>query len=183
MQFDSNPQGRFTSTPLRHPEEGRSKARVNTEVYPPRYDMKVAVQEFHKLHKPKINKLKGGYSATANLIFQSWLKDINIHVEDWNLTEREAIQLVKDFTAERARNEVKFYMGMITDDQQTFDGLVNHLKNAFQSGETVSELISDFYGQHQKKNELEDAFADDLQILVRKIIAHKLSFRQRQMSS
>ena len=104
--------------------------------------MKVAVQEFHKLHKPKINKLRGGYSATANLIFQSWLKDINIHVEDWNLTEREAIQLVKDFTAERARNEVEFYMGMITDDQQTFDGLVNHLKNAFQSGETISELIS-----------------------------------------
>ena len=57
--------------------------------------MKVVVQEFHKLHKPKINKLKGGYSATANLIFQSWLKDINVHVEDWNLTEREAIQLVK----------------------------------------------------------------------------------------
>ena len=79
------------------------------------------------------------------MIFQSWLKDINIHVEDWNLTEREAIQLVKDFTPERAHNEVEFYMGMITDDQQTFDGLVNHLKNAFQLGETLSELISDFY--------------------------------------
>ena len=81
---------------------------------------KVAVQEFCKLCKPKINKLKGGYSATANLIFQSWLKDINIHVKDWNLTEREAIQLVKDFTAERACNEVEFYMGMIADDQQTY---------------------------------------------------------------
>ena len=139
--------------------------------------MKVAVQEFCKLHEPKINKLKGGYSATANLIFQSWLKDINVHIEDWNLTEREAIQLVKDFTAERAHNEVEFYMGMIADDQQSFDGLVNHLKHAFQSGETVSELISDFYGHHQKKNESEDAFADDLQILVRKIIARKPSFR------
>ena len=93
------------------------------------------------------------------------------------MTEREAIQLVKDFSAERARNEVEFYMGMITDDHQTFDGLVNHLKNAFQSGETISELIRNFYGQHQKKDELEDAFADDLQILVRKIIAPKPSFR------
>ena len=139
--------------------------------------MEVAAQEFRKLREPKINNLKGGYSATANLIFQSWLKDINIHVEDRNLTEREAIQLVKDFTAGRAHNEVEFYMGMISDDQQTFDGLVNHLKNAFQWGETVSELISDFYGQQQKKNELEDAFADDLQILVRKIITHKPSFR------
>ena len=146
MHFASNPQEGFTSTPLKHPEGGRSKARVSTEVYPPGYDMKVAAHEFCKLHEPKINKLKGGYSATANLIFQSWLKDINVHVEDQNLTEREAIQLVKDFTAERAHDEVEFYMGMIADDQQSFDGLVNHLKNAFQSSETVSKLISDFYG-------------------------------------
>ena len=96
--------------------------------------MKVAMQEFHKLHGPKINKLKAGYSATANLMSRSWQKDINVHVKDCNLTEREAIQLVKDFTTERAHNEVEFYMGMIVDDQQTFDGLVNHLRNAFQSG-------------------------------------------------
>ena len=138
VHFTSNHQREFTSTPLRHPEEDRMRARVNSEVYPPGYDMKLVVQEFHKLCKPKINKLEGGYSATANLIFQSWLKDINIYVEDWNLTEREAIQLVKDFTAERACNEVEFYMGMIVDDQQTFDGLVNCLKHAFQSGETVN---------------------------------------------
>ena len=139
--------------------------------------MEVLAQEFCKLCKPKINKLKGRYSATANLIFQLWLKGINVHVKDWNLTEREAIQLVKDFTAERACNEVEFYMGMIADDQQAYDGLVNHLKNAFQSGETVSDLISDFYSCHQKRNELDDVFADDLQILMRKIIAHKPSFR------
>ena len=173
MHFNSNSQGGYTSTPLKHPEEGRSKARVNL----PGYDMKVAGQEFRKLHEPKINKLKGGYSATANLIFQLWLKDINVHVQDRNLTEREAIQLVKDFTAKRACNEVEFYMGMIMDDQQSFDGLVNHLKHAFQLGETVSELISEFYGRSLKKNESEDAFTDDLQILVRKIIAHKPSFR------
>ena len=72
---------------------------------------------------------------------------------------------------------------MIMDDQQTFNGLVNHLKNDFQSGETVSELINNVYGSHQKKNELEDVFADDLQILVRKIIACKPSFRAEAMSS
>ena len=63
----------------------------------------------------RLNKLKGEYSATVNLIFQSWLKDINIHVKDQNLTEREAIQLVKDFTAERAHDELEFYMGMTVD--------------------------------------------------------------------
>ena len=120
--------------------------------------------------------MKGGYSATANLIFQSWLKDVRVHVEERNLSQREAIQLVKDFTAERACNEVEFYMGMVMDDQQTFEGLIQHLKNAFQSSETTSKLISDFYGRTQNKNESEEAFADDLQILVCKIIARKLEF-------
>ena len=112
--------------------------------------------------KAPLNKLKGGYSATANLIFQSWLKDIRVHVEERSLSQREAIQLVKDFTAEHARDEVEFYMGMVMDDKQTFEGLVQHLKNAFQSGETTSELISDFYARAQKKNKSEEVFADDL---------------------
>ena len=106
----------------------------------------MATQEFHKLHEPKINKLKGGYSATANLIFQSWLKDIWVHVEDWNLTQREVMQLIKDFTAEHDHDEVEFYMGMVPEEQQTFKGLIQHLKNAFQSSKTISKLISDFYG-------------------------------------
>ena len=29
----------------------------------------MVVQEFHKLHKPKINKLKGEYSIMENFIF------------------------------------------------------------------------------------------------------------------
>ena len=147
-------------------EQARQDLLANT-VSPPSYDMQMAVQEFRKLCKPKINKLKGGYSATANLIFQSWLKDIRVHVKERSLSQREAIQLVKDFTAEHAHDEVEFYMGMVVDDQQTFEGLVQHLKNAFQSGETTSKLISNFYARAQKKNESEEVFADDLQILVR----------------
>ena len=69
-------------------------------------------------------------------------------------------------------------MGMVADEQQTFEGLIQHLKNAFQSGETTSEPISDFYARAQKKNESEEAFADELQILVHKIIARKLEFRE-----
>ena len=69
-------------------------------------------------------------------------------------------------------------MGMVADEQQTFEGLMQHLKNAFQSGETRSKLISDFYGRAQKKNESEEAFADELQILVCKIIARKPEFRE-----
>ena len=124
------------------------------------------MQEFCKLHEPKINKLKGGYSATSNLIFQLWLKDIRVHVEDQNLMEREAMQLVKGFTAKHAHDKVEFYMGMVAEDQQTFEGLVQHLKNAFPSEETISKLISDFYGQGQKKNQSEDVFVDNPQVLI-----------------
>ena len=159
-------------------QEQARQSLLTNKVSPPKYSMQMAVHEFHKLCKPKINKLKGGYSATANLIFQSWLKDIRVHVQDRNLTEREAIQLVKDFTAEHACDEVEFYVGMVMDAQQTFEGLVQHLKNAFKSGETTSELISNFYARAQKKNESEEAFADDLQILVCKIIARKPEFRE-----
>ena len=64
---------------------------LSSTVSQPVHDMQLAACKFCKLHKSKINKLKGGYSATANLIFQSWLKDIRVHVEDRNLTEREAM--------------------------------------------------------------------------------------------
>ena len=112
--------------------------------------------------EPKISKLKGGFSSSAGFIFQSWLKDIHVHVEDRRLTEREAIQLVKDFSTEHARNEEEFYMGMMAEEDQSFKGLIDHLHDAFQSGETLSELISDFYGQSQKARETKDTFADDL---------------------
>ena len=79
--------------------------------------MQMAAEEFCKMCEPKINKLKDGYSAMVNPIFQLWLKDIRVHVEDWNLMEREAMQLVKDFTAEHPHDKVEFYMGMVMEDQ------------------------------------------------------------------
>ena len=157
------PSGGFTSTPQKFPEESQSniiphqkqpKASISQmapTTYPPGYEMKITAQEFHKLHKPKTNKLKGGYLSKTNVIFPLWLKDIKAHVEDQNLTERETIQLVKDFTTKCACDKVEFYMGMVVEDQRTFDILVNHLKSTFQLGETLSELISDFYSHSQRK--------------------------------
>ena len=110
--------------------------------------------------------MKGGYSATVYFIFQSWPKDIRVHVEDCSLSERVAIQLMKDFTAECTQNEVEFYMGMVVEDQQIFQGLMQHLKNAFQYGKTISKLISDFNSWTEKRNESKDVFAEDLQVLV-----------------
>ena len=69
-------------------------------------------------------------------------------------------------------------MGMVAEEDQSFKGLIDHLCDAFQSGETLSKLISNFYGQSQKTRETEDTFADNLQVLARKIIACKPSFRK-----
>ena len=85
--------------------------------------------------------------------------------------QRETIQLVKDFTAKCTQDEVEFYMGMVVEEDKSFEGLIDHLCDTFQSGDTLSKLISDFYGWSQKTQETEDTFADDLQVLARKIIA------------
>ena len=46
----------------------------------------------------------------------------------------------------------------------------------FQSCETVSSLIADFYNRFQKTRETKDTFEDELQILVCKIVARKPEF-------
>ena len=41
-------------------QQGRASVNtVNPAICPPRYEMRMVAQEFHKLCKPKINKLKG----------------------------------------------------------------------------------------------------------------------------
>ena len=42
--------------------------------------LQVAAQEFKKICEPKISKLKGGYSANAALICNSWIEDIDVYL-------------------------------------------------------------------------------------------------------
>ena len=103
--------------------------------HPDEIGLHTAAHEFRKMWKTKISQLNGEYSSSAGLIFQFWLKDICVHVEDQRLTQREAIQLVKDFTKEHAQDEVEFYMGMVTKEDQSFEGLID-LHDTFQLGKT-----------------------------------------------
>ena len=140
------------------------------------WSLQAAATKFKKLREPKVAKFKGGYSSDASLVFQSWLKDIWVYTIECHLSQWEAIQLVKDYTSEQARSEVEYYLGLTPEQEQSFQGLMDHLSLAFQSCKTVSSLIADFYNRCQRTRETEDAFADKLQILVRKIIARKLEF-------
>ena len=155
VTFMDTMRGVVSSTPHRYQEEVVLPSRPTESNHPEEVRFHAAAHKFRKMQEPKISKLKGSYSSSAGLIFQPWLIDIHVHVEDRRLTQREAIQLVKDYTMECAWDEVEFYMGMIAEEDQSFEGLIDHLHDAFQSGGTLSELISDFYGQSQKARETE----------------------------
>ena len=114
------------------------------------HSLQEAATEFKKLCEPKVAKFKGGYSSDASLVYQSWLKDIWVYTIEHHLSQQEAIQLVKDYTSEQARSEVEFYLGLTPKEEQSSQGLIDHLSLAFQSCEMVSSLIADFYNQSQK---------------------------------
>ena len=57
-------------------------------------------------------KLKGGYYSDASLVYQSWLKDIQVYVMEHHLSKWVAIQLVKGYILEHAWLEVEYYLGL-----------------------------------------------------------------------
>ena len=107
------------------------------------HSLQLVAEEFRKIHEPNIQKLKGGYSANAMVVFNSWLKDIEMCVKERNLTNMEAVQLVKDYTSEGARGVVEFYLD--TPATWKYHELIEHLRTSFESGETFSLLVGDFY--------------------------------------
>ena len=132
----------------RHPETRRDLYEEDFS-----HSLQAAATEFKKLHEPKVAKFKGGYSSDASLAYQSWLKDIQVYTIECHLSQWEAIQLVKDYTCEQARSEVEYYLGLTPKEEQSFQGLIDHLSLAFQSCKMVSSLITDFYNQSQKIQE------------------------------
>ena len=140
------------------------------------HSLQLAAEEFRKTCKPKIQKLKGRYSANAMLIFNSWLKDIEMCVRERKLTDMEAIQLIKDYTAEVARGALEFYLD--TNSTWKYHELVEHLRTSFECSETFSSLVGDFYSRIQQPRETEDKFADELQILGWKVISIMPNWKQ-----
>ena len=100
--------------------------------------VQAAATKFKKLQELKLAKFKGGYSSDASLVYQSWLKGIKVYVLECCLSQWEAIQLVKDYTSEQARSEAEYYLGLTPKDEQSFQGMIDHISLAFQSCETVS---------------------------------------------
>ena len=154
-------------TDVQHPEEVATAA-VNSTVH-------AVASELRKMKEPKLAKLKGGYTTEANLFFQSWAKDVQAIVIDRQMSDSEALQLIKEHTEGTARRQVDNYLDF--SDNQTFSGLMRELSTAFESCQDEASLMADFYSRKQLAKENDDEFAEQLQLLARKVICTKQSFR------
>ena len=136
-----------------------------------------ACKEFLKICEPKIQKLKGGFSANAMLVFNSWLKDVEVCMKEQILTNLEAVQLIKDYKRENVRGAVGFYLN--TNSTWNYEELIRHLRTSFESCKKFRLLVGDFYSRVQWPWETEDQFADELQILSQKFISVRLSWKDK----
>ena len=69
-------------------------------------------KEFRHMREPKITKLRGGYSTDTKLVFRSWWADILANIQDRELDNKAAIQLIKEQTLDNARCEVEFQLDL-----------------------------------------------------------------------
>ena len=90
-----------------------------------------ASKEFCRMHEPKITKLRGGYSANAELMFHSWKLDILAHINDRELDNKAAIQLIKEQILDNAHHEVEFQLDLCGGNI-TYQDLLQHLGVTFQ---------------------------------------------------
>ena len=118
------------------------------------HSLQTVAEEFKKMREPKISKLKGGYLANAMLVFNSWLKDIKMCIQEQRLSNLEAVQLIKDYTSDNVRGAVEFYLD--TNSTWSYKALIEHLRTSFETGESFSSLVGDFYSRSQHNKETED---------------------------
>ena len=87
-----------------------------------------------------------------------------------------AIQLIKEQTLDNACREVEFQLDLC-DGKITYQDLLKHLSITFQGGNDEVNILAKFYSHVQHTKELEEVFADELQLLARKVISKKPNFR------
>ena len=137
--------------------------------------MSAVASEFKKMREPKLAKLKGGITSGASLFFNSWVKDVRAVILEHAMSNAEALQLVKDYTEGKARQQVEFYI--VSTQNPSFEGLIDNLKTSFQSGEDEAMVKGEFYSRKQYSKESVDDFADVLQLLAHKVLNVDPSFQ------
>ena len=100
--------------------------------------MSAVASEFKKMREPKLAKLKGGITSSASLFFNSWVKDVRAVILEHAMSNAEALQLMKDYTEGKARQQVEFYI--VSTQNPSFEGFIDNLKTSFQSGEDEATI-------------------------------------------
>ena len=172
--FISNPGNPFVQQPVR--SQIPAQTTVDTDATTIIGNtMSAVASEFKKMREPKLAKLKGGITSGASLFFNSWVKDIRAVILERSMSNAESLQLVKDYTEGKARQQVEFYI--VSTPDPTFEGLINNLRTSFQSGEDEAMVKGEFYSRKQFSKESVDDFADVLQLLACKVLNVDPSFQ------
>ena len=172
--FISNPGNPFVQQPVR--SQIPAQTTVDTDATTIIGNtMSAVASEFKKMREPKLAKLKGGITSGASLFFNSWVKDVRAVILERSMSNAESLQLVKDYTEGKARQQVEFYI--VSTPNPSFEGLINNLKTSFQSGEDEATVKGEFYSRKQFSKESVDDFADVLQLLARKVLNVDPSFQ------
>ena len=103
------------------------------------------------------------------------VKDVRAVISERSMSNAESLQLVKDYTEGKARQQVEFYI--VSTPDPTFEGLINNLRTSFQSGEDEATVKGEFYSRKQYSKESVDDFADVLQLLACKVLNVDSSFQ------
>ena len=172
--FISNPGNPFVQQPVR--SQIPAQTTVDTDATTIIGNtMSAVASEFKKMREPKLAKLKGGITSGASLFFNSWVKDVRAVILERSMSNAESLQLVKDYTEGKARQQVEFYI--VSTPNPSFEGLIDNLKTSFQSGEDEATVKGEFYSRKQFSKESVDDFADVLQLLARKVLNVDPSFQ------
>ena len=172
--FISNPGNPFVQQPVR--SQIPAQTTVDTDATTIIGNtMSAVASEFKKMREPKLAKLKGGITSGASLFFNSWVKDVRAVILEQSMSNAESLQLVKDYTEGKARQQVEFYI--VSTPNPSFEGLIDNLKTSFQSGEDEATVKGEFYSRKQFSKESVDDFADVLQLLARKVLNVDPSFQ------
>ena len=77
--------------------------------------------------------------ANAMLVFNSWLKDIKMCIQELRLSNLEAVHLIKDYTSDNARGTVEFYLD--TNSTWNYKALIEHLRTSFETVKSFSSVL------------------------------------------
>ena len=81
-----------------------------------------------------------------------------------------AIQLNKEQMLDNTCREVEFQLDLCGG-EITYQDLLKHLSITFKGGDDDTYILAKFYSHAQHSKESEEVFADELQLLARKVIS------------